>query len=322
MSSQSAAAGRSRAPIGDKVFAGVARAAGVTILLALGAVFVFLLVQGLPGFNVADKATLYGGHATFWGFVLPLLFGTVLIAALALLIAVPFAIAIALFITYYAPKRVAAPVAYVIDLLAAIPSIVYGLWGGIVLSKALFPGYEWLTKHLGWIPFFRGGGNGITGLAANGGQVALTAVIVLAIMVLPIITAISREVFAQTPKLQQEAALGLGATRWEVIKLAVLPHARSGIVAGIMLGLGRALGETMAVYMVNKAAAPTFSWDLIGQTDPTTIAAYIATAFARETDTPDGRAVLIAAGLMLFALTFAVNFLARWVIARSDKASR
>jgi phosphate transport system permease protein len=320
VSSQSTSPERTRAPIGDKLFAGAARGAGIAILVALGAVFAFLLIKGLPGFNVSTE--FYGGHSNFWSFVWPLLFGTVLIAALALVIAVPFAIAIALFITYYAPKKLAAPVAYVIDLLAAIPSIVYGLFGGLTLAQALLPTYTWVAKHLNWIPIFKGASTNGNGTVAAAGAVAFTAVIVLAVMVLPIITAIAREVFAQTPKLQQEAALGLGATRWELIRLAVLPHAKSGIIAGVMLGLGRALGETMAVFMVAKTAAPVVNWDLIGQTSPTTIAAYIANNFASETSSDDARAVLIAAGLMLFVLTFAVNFIARWVIARGEKAAR
>lgn len=320
MSSQSTSPGRVRGPVGDKIFAGAARAAGLSIVLLLGAVFVFLLVKGLPGLSVNTQ--FYGGHSNFWSFVWPLLFGTVLIATLALLISVPFAIAIALFITYYAPKRLATPVAYVIDLLAAIPSIVYGLFGGLTLAQALLPTYTWVAKHFDWIPVFKGASTNGNGVVAAGGAVAFTAVIVLAVMVLPIITAITREVFAQTPKLQQEAALGLGATRWELIRLAVLPHAKSGIVAGVMLGLGRALGETMAVFMVAKTAAPVINWDLLGQTSPTTIAAYIANNFASETASDDARSVLIAAGLMLFALTFAVNFIARWVIARGEKAVR
>ena len=322
MSSQVAPPGRRRRPIGDKLFAGAARSAGLAIMLALGAVFVFLLVQGLPGLSASSDHYDNGKFANFWSFVWPLLFGTVYYAALALVIAVPLAIAVALFITYYAPRRLAGPVAYVIDLLAAIPSIVYGLWGGVALAKALYPSYEWLTRHLGWIPIFKGKLGEQTGVVAGGGQVGFTAVIVLAVMVLPIITAISREVFAQTPHLHREAALGLGATRWEVIKLAVLPHAKAGIIAGTMLGLGRALGETMAVFMIAGAPATVVVADMLGQPNPQTIAAYIATNIHGESSSPAGQAVLIAAGLGLFAVTFVVNFVARWVIARSEKAAR
>ena len=319
MSSQVAPRARTRRPVGDQIFAGAARSAGITIMLTLGAVFVFLLVEGLPG--ISTTSDNYAGKANFWAFVWPLLFGTVYYAFLALIIAVPFAIAIALFITFYAPKRLAGPVAYVIDLLAAIPSIVYGLWGGVTLAKALYPSYHWLTTHAGWIPIFKGKGPNGDGFVPSG-QVGFTAVIVLAIMVLPIITAISREVFATTPHLQQEAAIGLGATRWEVIKLAVLPHARAGVIAGTMLGLGRALGETMAVFMIVGGPALLVSADMLGTANPQTIAAYIATNIGGDSTTAAGQSVLIAAGLGLFAVTFVVNFVARWVIARSEKAAR
>ena len=297
--------------VGDRVFAGLARAAGVTILLALAAVFAFLLVKGAPGFS-ASGSTALGSFSSFWALVWPLLWGTVLIAVLALIIAVPFSVAIALFITYYAPRRLATPVAYLIDLLAAVPSIVYGLWGGRELALALKPTIQWLTVHASWFPLFKGP-------YAGTGQVGITAVLVLAVMIVPIITAISREVFAQTPKLTEEAAVGLGATRWEVIRLAVFPHARSGVVAGIMLGLGRALGETMAVVMV-YSSSPVVSFNVAGASSPQTIASYIANNFA-EAD-PTRRSVLIAAGLVLFALTFAVNFAARWVISRSERKLR
>lgn len=302
---------RGNSAFGDFMFAGAARSAGVLILVALAAVFVFLLLKGAPGFTANPSAL--GTFTSFWSLVWRLLWGTVLIAVLSLIIAVPFSIAVALFINFYAPRRLAVPVAYVIDLLAAVPSIVFGLWGGVQLANALGPVYQWLAAHASWFPLFKGP-------YAGTGRVAVTAVLVLAVMVVPIITAISREVFAQTPLLTQEAAVGLGATRWEVIKLAVLPHARSGIVAGVMLGLGRALGETMAVVMVYSSAAPVFTFNVIGNTSPQTIASYIANNFAEATQ--DRRAVLIAAGLLLFALTFVVNFIARWIIGRSERKFR
>lgn len=293
--------------MGDIIFAGVARAAGILILVALAAVFVFLLIKGAPGFT-ASSANL-GNFSSFWALVWPLLWGTVLIAVLALIIAVPFSVAIALFIAFYAPRRLATPVAYIIDLLAAVPSIVFGLWGGKELARTLKPVFRWLAEHVGWFPLFKGP-------YAGTGNVGITAVIVLAVMVLPIITAISREVFIQTPKLTEEAAIGLGATRWEVIKLAVLPHAKSGVVAGVMLGLGRALGETMAVVMV-YSSNPVVTLNVIGSSSPQTIASYIANNFAEAN--PDRRAVLIAAGLILFAVTFVVNFAARWIITRGER---
>ncbi|GAB3855438.1 phosphate ABC transporter permease subunit PstC [Nocardioides maradonensis] len=299
---------------GDAIFKGLASAAGITILVALAAVFVFLLVKGIPGV-MADPALTqpvktFGGKSSFWALAGPLVFGTVLFAVIALVIAVPFAIAIALFITYYAPARIATPVAYVIDLLAAVPSIIYGLWGGTVLAASLKPTIEWLSVHASWIPIFKGP-------YAGTGQVGITAVLVLSVMILPIIVAISREVFKQTPPLVQEAAVGLGATRWEMIRLAVLPHAKSGIVAGVMLGLGRALGETMAVLMVSHALNPNLTFNLTGSHEGQTIASFIAGHWAEASN--DGKSALIALGLILFALTFVVNFVARWVIARGDR---
>lgn len=296
-----------RLGLGDRLFAGLARAAGLVILIALAGVFVFLLIKGIPGLSVAEAN--YGSFSSFWALVWPLLWGTILIAVLALIVAVPFAIAIALFITHYAPRALAVPVAYVIDLLAAVPSVVYGLWGGTTLALAMRPVIAWLADHVSWFPLFKGP-------YAGTGQVGVTAVLVLAVMILPIITAISREVFAQTPRLHQEAAIGLGATRWEVVRLAVLPHARSGITAGIMLGLGRALGETLAVTMV-YSSSPLVTLNVVGNSSPQTIASYIANNFAEAND--DRRAVLIAAGLVLFAFTFVVNFAARWWIGHAER---
>jgi phosphate transport system permease protein len=227
----------------------------------------------------------------------------------ALVIAVPFSVGVALFISHYAPPRIAAPVAYVIDLLAAVPSVVYGLWGGLALASATKPLINWLYDNLDFIPFF-------AGPPSVTGRTMLTAGIVLAIMVVPIVTAISREVFAQTPRLHEEAAMALGATRWEMIRLAVFPYARSGVISAVMLGLGRALGETMAVAMV-LSATPVVTLNLISDTNPATIASNIASNYKEAT--PDKQAVLIATGLVLFAVTFAVNFAARWVIGRGEK---
>jgi phosphate transport system permease protein len=293
--------------VGDRLFAGTALGAGVAIMVALAAVFIFLAIEGAQGLNV--KASFYNPAATFLGYVGPLVFGTILAAVLALLFAVPFAIGIALFISHYAPRRLAVPVAYVIDLLAAVPSVVFGLWGARYLSIFFRPLHEWLAAHASWLPFFEGP-------ASATGRTILTASVVLAIMVLPIITAISREVFAQTPSLNQEAALALGATRWEMVRLAVFPYARSGMVAAVMLGLGRALGETMAVAMV-MSASPLVTLNLISSQNPATIASNIAVNYKEAT--PDKQAVLIATGLVLFAFTFLVNFAARWIAGRSER---
>ena len=292
---------------GDRIFKGLATGAGLTILAALAAVFIFLTVEGIPGVN--KPPVTYAPLDSFWPYVGRLLYGTIFAAIIALVIAVPFALGIALFISHYAPRALAVPVAYVIDLLAAVPSVVFGLWGARTLSRALVPAHQWLEENLGFIPLF-------DGPASVTGKTVLTAGMVLAIMILPIITASCREIFAQAPRLHEEAALALGATKWEMIRYAVFPYARSGMVSAVMLGLGRALGETMAVAMV-LSASPVVTLNMISNTNPSTIASNIASSFAEAT--PAKLSVLIATGLVLFAFTFAVNFAARAVVARSER---
>ena len=306
MSIIEAKAGPPKRRLGDLVFANLTRAAGMVILLALAGVAIFLTIEGIPAF-AAGPGDL-SGAANFAAYVWPLVFGTLLAAVLALAIALPLAIGVALTVSHYAPRRLATLIGYMVDLLAAVPSVIYGLWGGLFLGPHLVPLYEWLAEHLSWIPFF-------AGPASTTGRTILTASIVLAIMVLPIITAISREIFAQTPRLNEEAALALGATRWEMIRLSVFPYARSGIVSAAMLGLGRALGETMAVAMVLSASG-VITLNLISSTNPSTIAANIALTFADATGLQVN--ALIASGLVLFVITFVVNFAARWIVSRSE----
>lgn len=293
---------------GDRVFSGLSLAAGIAILVALAGVFIFLMIEGIPG--LSQPAGLYGpGSRTFLGYVGPLLFGTILAAVIAVVIAAPLSFGIALVISHYAPKSIAAPAAYLIDLLAAVPSVVFGLWGINVLAGQLTPIYAWLYQNLGWIPLF-------AGPPSATGRTIFTAGIVLAIMIMPIITAISREIFAQTPRLHQEAALALGATRWEMIRLAVFPSARSGMVSATMLGLGRALGETMAVAMVLSVGGGV-TFNLISSSNPATIASNIASNYKEGTQAKV--TVLIATGLVLFLVTFLVNFAARWLVGRSER---
>ncbi|MBF4162567.1 phosphate ABC transporter permease subunit PstC [Nocardioides sp. CBS4Y-1] len=293
---------------GDRVFHGLAFAAGASIMVALAGVFIFLAIRGAAGFSAATG--LYQPYTSFVPYAAGLLFGTALVAVLAMIIAVPFAVGVALFLTHYAPRPLSTVIAYLIDLLAAVPSVVFGLWGLKALGPALLPIQRWLNEHLGFIPFFAGE------VSATGRTVFLAA-IVLAIMVLPITTAICREVFGQTPRLHEEAALALGATRWEMIRYAVLPHSRSGIIAGTMLGLGRALGETMAVLLVLNASGPKITWHLLTSDNPATIASNIAQNFQGENI--DLQVVLLATGLVLFVFTFLVNFAARWVVIRSER---
>jgi phosphate transport system permease protein len=297
---------------GDKVFKGLAAGAGVLILIALAGVGIFLLLKGFPALT-ASKSELHDAASenSFVAYVWPLVFGTLLAAALALIIATPLSIGVALFVSHYAPRRIATAMGYLIDLLAAVPSVVYGLWGIFFLAPRLTPFYEWLESHLGFIPLF-------SGPTSVTGRTMLTVGIVLAIMILPISTALNREVFLQTPRLHQEAALALGATRWEMIRMTVFPYARSGMVSASMLGLGRALGETMAVAMI-LSVADIVTFDLIGTENPATIAANIALKFPEASGLEVN--LLIASGLVLFIITFAVNFLARSIVARRKEFS-
>lgn len=294
---------------GDRIFSGLAVGAGITILALLAGVGIFLLVQAWPAIT-ADSSELPGGKSLV-RYIAPLAFGTVLGAVIALLLAAPMAVAIALYITHYAPRRLAGPLSLTIDLLAAVPSIVYGLWGFTVLAPHSVGLSRWLEGNLGFIPFFEGP-------VSSTGRTMLVVGIVLAVMILPVITAISREVFKQTPRLHQEAALALGATRWEMLRMTVLPFGRSGVISGAMLGLGRALGETMAVAIVLSASG-VVTFNLISRGNPGTIAANIALAF------PDSSGVkinaLIASGLVLFAITLAVNMAARAIINRRREFS-
>jgi phosphate transport system permease protein len=296
--------------LGDRVFTGSARGAGILILVILAGVAAFLIVESLPALT-APASDVPGGEGVV-AYVGPLLFGTVLAAVIALALATPLAVSIALFLTHFAPRRLAQPLGYVVDLLAAIPSIVYGFWGIFWLAPRLVPSYEWAEENLGFLPFF-------AGPASATGRTMLTAGIVLAVMILPIISAIAREVFSQVPALHREAALALGATRWEMIRLAVLPYGRSGIIGGAMLGLGRALGETLAIALVLSVTAGAVTINLIGSTNPSTIAANIALQFPESSGIDVN--TLIASGLALFVVTFAVNMLARAIVNRRSDFS-
>jgi phosphate transport system permease protein len=296
----------SRRRIGDRVFATLAGSASGVVILIVILVAVFLLIKAVPSishdkanfltstkFNVGKNGTLEFGIAG-------LLYTTVLSSVLALLLAVPLAIGIALFITQYAPRRVARPIAHAIDLLAAIPSIIYGLWGIRVLAPHLTP-VQHALSHIGLGLF--ADQNVDTGTVFDAG-------VVLAIMILPIITAISRDVFDRTPTANREAALALGATRWEMIRMAVLPYGRPGVISGAMLGLGRALGETIAVLLILSTVSG-FSFSLFA--GGSTLAKKIVDG-SGEFGTQPGP--YIAAGLVLFVLTFVVNAVARTIVAR------
>ena len=294
--------------LGDVIFANLAFFAGVSILATLATVAAFLFVQSIPAFTGPEIAAAEDG---FWNYVFPFVFGTVYASIIALIIATPLAIGIALYISHFANRRFAQLLGYAVDLLAAIPSVVYGLWGILVLAPFLNPTYMWLNENLGWIPFF-------AGQVSATGRTMLTVGIVLAIMVLPIMAALIREVFLQTPRLHEEAALALGATRWEMIKMAVLPFGRTGIISAAMLGLGRSLGETMAVAMVLSPAA-VINFAVLTSSNSNTIAANIALQFPEAGGNYSN--LLIATGLVLFAITMVVNMIARWIISRRAEFS-
>jgi phosphate ABC transporter permease protein PstC len=233
----------------------------------------------------------------------PLVVGTLITSAIALVIGVPVAVATAIFINELCPRRVRLPLSMLIDLLAAVPSVVYGLWGVFVLIPKLLPIEKWFASTFSFIPFL--GGGTVTG------PNYFIAGLILAIMIVPIVSAISREVIATVPAEHKEAALALGATRWEMIRIAVLPYARPGITGGAMLGLGRALGETIAVVLV-IGDAPVIGHHIFNQ--GYTLAAVIANEFGEATGIHTS--ALFAAGLVLFVLTLIVNMIARWFVTR------
>jgi len=307
------AGGGSTGRLGDRLMAGAAKGAGILVIGLVVLVGAFLLSRAAPALaaNQANFVTtrvfsVDGGTLRFG--IVDLLWVTVLSSVIAMALAVPVAIGVALFITQYAPRRLATPAAYLIDLLAAVPSIVYGLWGAKVLLQPYREHVQDPLAHaLGWIPLFRS-------TSVSAGTILLVS-IVLAIMILPIITALSREVFAQTPVAHKEGALALGATRWEMIRTAVLPFGRPGVISASMLGLGRALGETIAVTIILSTLPGGAPWSFSVFNGGETFASRIANN-AAEFDTPAKTGAFIAAGLVLFLLTFAVNAVARIVIER------
>ncbi|MBV9796581.1 MAG: phosphate ABC transporter permease subunit PstC [Solirubrobacterales bacterium] len=241
----------------------------------------------------------------------PLVVGTLITSGIALIIGVPIAVATAVFINELCPRRLRAPLSILVDLLAAVPSVVYGLWGVFVLIPKLLPAEKWFASTFSFIPWI--GGGTVTG------PNYFIAGLILAIMILPIVSAISREVIATVPPENKEAALALGATRWEMIRIAVLPYARPGITGGVMLGLGRAIGETIAVVLV-IGNAPVIGSHLF--TQGYTLAAVIANEFGEAANTPIHSSALFAAGLVLFVLTLIVNIIARWFVAHGHRRPR
>ncbi|CAL9527787.1 Phosphate transport system permease protein PstC 2 [Streptomyces sp. enrichment culture] len=299
---------------GDRIFLGLSRGSGILLLVIMAAIAVFLTYRAFLAISEDEGNFLTtfewetSAQPPVFGIAV-LAFGTVVSSIVAMVIAVPIAVAIALFLTHYAPRKLSGPIAYVIDLLAAVPSIVYGLWGALILVPHMNGLFGWLDQYFGWTGIFEWQGGPARSM--------LTVGILLAIMILPIITNVSREVFRQVPQMHEEAALALGATRWEVIRMAVLPFGRSGVISASMLGLGRALGETMAVATV---LSPSFEIQTsLLDAGGGTFAQNIASKFG-EADT-FGRDALIASGLVLFVITLLVNGAARAIIARRKEYS-
>lgn len=310
---------KAKARPADRIFLGLSTGAAALIMVILAAVALFLIIQAAPAIaqNWAASSDLSKGptegYDNFWEYVLPLVWGTLWSSAIALVIGAPVAVGIALFISHYAPRRLAGVLGYLVDLLAAVPSIIFGLWGIFVIRPFFLPLEHWLNQHLGWFPLF-------AGQPAGTGSTMLAGAIVLAVMLLPIVTSISREIFLQTPRLHEEAALALGATKWEMIRYAVFPYARSGVVSAVLLGLGRALGETMAIALIISPSL-IFSVKLLTDTgNSQTIAANLALNFP-ESDQLQ-RQALIGTGLMLFVISLAVNFIARGIITRTGPNSK
>ena len=303
-----------KAGLGDRIFGGSARGAAVFILILMAAIAGFLIYQAVNAISV-DKVNFltsftwdpdgnntngvpeFGIAAIAWG--------TLITSVIGVLFGAPVAIAVALFVTQYVPRTLGSIFGYIIDLLAAVPSVVYGLWGLLVLDRHMGGISRLIEDVLGWIPMFKTNG--------TYGSSIFTAGVVLAIMILPIIAAISREIYKQTPSEQVEAAYALGATKWEMIRLAVLPYGRSGVTSAVILGFGRALGETIAVAMV-LTTVPGLVTRIL-QPGGNTIAANIAVQFGEAFTT--GREALIASGLVLFLMTLIVNYAARIVVRRS-----
>lgn len=295
---------------GDRVFRGLTLVAGSVVLVVLGAIAVFLVWRSVPGLR-ANTSNFFTTQHWFpdqtpssFG-IAAIAFGTLLTAVMAMAIAVPVGTGVALFIAFYAPRRVAATLGFIVDLLAAVPSIIFGLWGLQVLMPHLQGLQIWLNDYLGFIPLF----DNRQGIYTKS---LFVAAVVLGIMVLPTVSAISREIFLKVPRANIEAALALGATRWESMRMAVFPFGRPGMISAAMLGLGRALGETIAVALI-LSALNVINWHV---TEPggNTFAANIALGWNEAGSI--GLSALVASGLVLFVVTLLVNMAARWIIWR------
>lgn len=305
--------------LGDRLFRRGASVAGFTVLAIMAAVGLFLAIQAaqalrVTGFSFLTTAEWQPDRGQFG--IAAVLTGTIAIALVAVTISVPIALGTALFISEVAPARVRSTLIALVDLMAAVPSVVYGLWGLFLLQGQIIGFSRWISTWLSWIPIFQvSGADSGNPLGNESVYTASTFIagVVVAMMVMPIQCSIMREVFSQVPTGEREGAYALGATRWGMIRTVALPFARGGIIGGTMLGLGRAMGETIAVYLI---ISPRFdiNWNVL-EAGGNSVASLIALRFNEASGF--GLSALMAAGLALFALTLAINFTASAVVARS-----
>jgi phosphate transport system permease protein len=303
----------------DRIFRGVARGSGITVLAIMSLIGVFLAFRAAQALDVAGFSFLttqaWEPDAGKFG-IAAVLVGTVLIALVAIAIAVPLSIAVALYISEYAPARLKQTFISLVDLMAAVPSIVFGLWGAYFLQYQITGVARWIATYFGWIPFFEvKSADPSDPLSSTTVFTASTFIagVVVALMVSPIICSIMREVFSQAPAGEREGALALGATKWGMIRAVVLPFGKGGMIGGTMLGLGRALGETIAIFLI---ISPVFVIQpRILETGSNSVSALIALRYGEATTF--GLSALMAAGLVLFLMTLVVNFAASTVVARS-----
>jgi phosphate transport system permease protein len=307
---------RSSGSIGDVVFAAFARTAGIFVLVLLGAIIVVLFIGGLQAFRTFGPGFLtsaaWNPVTDDYGALVPV-YGTIATAILSLILAVPLAFGIAFFLTEMAPEWMRRPVGTAIELLAAVPSIIFGMWGFFVIVPIMAENVQpWAIDNLGDIP-----GLGALFSGAPFGTGILTAAIILAVMIIPFIAATMRDVFTTVPAVFKESAYGVGCTRWEVMRSIVLPYTRVSVVGGIMLGLGRALGETMAVTFVignsNRISASLFA-------PGNTIASLVALQFPEASAGSLKLSALLALGFILFVISFIVLFISRLLLRPRLKA--
>jgi phosphate transport system permease protein len=305
---------------GDRLFAGICVAAGVLVLAILALILIATTQQSWEALRdsglsfltspdwIANDPDGDGPLGPRFG-ALALIYGTAIVSLIALIIAVPVSVGIALFITELAPRWLRAPAVTVVDLLAAVPSVVFGLWGILVVAPAIVPVYDWIHGAVDGIPVLRS----VFGVPVSSGRGFMTAGLIVAIMIMPIITSIAREVFATVPEADKHAALALGATRWEMIRGAVFPHSFGGLVGAVMLGLGRAMGETIAVALTIGASIQiTSNVFQSGEALPSIIVRQWGESAGEH------RAALIGLGVVLFALTVLINLVARVVVRRAE----